>query len=64
MRHTSAVWIAENGHSLAVIANYIGHRDSKTTKHICARFSPEHLKGPAAALGIEVGGTEGKASEG
>jgi integrase len=50
LRHTAAVWMAEDGVSMAKIAQYLGHSDSKTTERVCARFSPEFMQDAAAAL--------------
>lgn len=52
LRHTAAVWMAEAGRSMSEIAQYMGHRDSRTTERIYARFSPDHLRGAAKALEI------------
>lgn len=50
LRHTAAVWMAEAGNSMSEIAQYLGHRDSRTTERIYARFSPDHLRKAADAL--------------
>lgn len=50
LRHTAAVWMAQDGVSMAKIAQYLGHRDSRTTERIYARFSPEFMRDAAAAL--------------
>lgn len=50
LRHTAAVHMAEAGNSMAEIAQMLGHRDSKTTERIYARFSPGYLRGAASAL--------------
>lgn len=52
LRHTAAVWMAEDGVSMEEIAQYLGHEDSATTERIYARFSPAHLRKAAAALEI------------
>jgi integrase len=49
-RHTAAVWMAEDGHSMAEIAQYLGHADSRITERVYARFSPGHLREAAKAL--------------
>lgn len=50
LRHTAAVWMAEAGVEMTKIAQYLGHRDSKTTERVYARFSPEFMQDAAAAL--------------
>ena len=50
LRHTAAVHMAEAGHSMAEIAQILGHSDSRTTEQIYARFSPQHLRHAASAL--------------
>lgn len=50
MRHTAAVWMAEAGVPMAVIAQYLGHTDSRITERVYARFSPAYLSGAADAL--------------
>ena len=49
-RHSAAVWLAEDGHSMVAIAQYLGHEDSRTTERIYARFSPAYLRSLAASL--------------
>jgi integrase len=52
LRHSAAVWLAEDGHSMDEIAQYLGHDDVKTTTRIYARFSPTHLRKLADTLNI------------
>lgn len=52
LRHTAAVFMAENRVPMAEIAQYLGHRDSRTTERVYARFSPDYLRGAAGALEI------------
>ncbi len=54
LRHTAAVWMAEAGTPMAEIAQYLGHRDSRVTEAIYARFSPDHLRRAADALDLGV----------
>ncbi len=51
LRHTGAVWAAENGVSMAELAQFMGHDDDRTTQKHYARFSPEHLRNVANAIG-------------
>lgn len=50
LRHTAAVWLAEGGHSMSEIAQYLGHSNEKVTAAVYARFSPDYLRGAASAL--------------
>lgn len=50
LRHTAAVWMAEAGKPMTEIAQYLGHRDSRITERVYARFSPQHLRGSADVL--------------
>jgi integrase len=50
LRHTAAVWMAEDGVPMAKIAQYLGHSNDKVTQRVYARFSPEFMKDAAAAL--------------
>lgn len=50
LRHSAAVWLAEDGHSMWEIAAFLGHEDIKATTRIYARFSPSHLRKLADSL--------------
>lgn len=50
LRHTAAVWMAEDGVDMEEIAQYLGHDDSRITRRVYARFSPAHLQKAAASL--------------
>lgn len=50
LRHTGAVWAAENGISMAALAQFMGHDDDSTTQKHYARFSPGYLKGVANSV--------------
>lgn len=50
LRHSAAVWMAEAGQPMSVIAQYLGHTDSRITERVYARFSPAFLKGASEAL--------------
>lgn len=52
LRHSAAVWLAEDGHSMAEIAQFLGHDDIKTTTRVYARFSPRHLRKLADSLNM------------
>jgi integrase len=51
LRHTGAVWAAEAGVSMAELAQFMGHDDDRTTQKHYARFSPDHLRSVANAIG-------------
>lgn len=53
LRHTAAVWMAEDGVSFEEIAQYLGHSSSKVTFSVYARFSPTHLQKAAESLEFE-----------
>ncbi len=50
LRHTAAVWMAEEGVPMAEIAQFMGHDDDRTTSRHYARFSPGYLRRAAGAL--------------
>jgi integrase len=50
LRHTGAVWAAEQGTSMAELAQFMGHDDDRTTQKHYARFSPSHLRGVSSNL--------------
>lgn len=54
LRHTAAVWMAEAGRSMAEIAQYLGHKDSRITEMVYARFSPGYLRTAANALDLKL----------
>lgn len=51
LRHTAAVWMAEAGIPMSEISQYLDHSSTKITERVYARYSPEHLRRAAAALG-------------
>ena len=50
LRHSAAVWLAEDGHSMEEIAQFLGHANSRITSKVYARYSPEHLRRLASSL--------------
>lgn len=54
LRHTGAVWAAENGVSMAELAQFMGHTDMTTTFRHYARFSPDHLRNVANAIAVRA----------
>ena len=49
LRHSAAVWRAEDGVPMAELAQLLGHEDSITTERHYARFSPTYLRKAANA---------------
>jgi len=49
LRHTGAVWRAEDGVPMSEIAQLMGHDDSATTEKHYARYSPTYLRKAANA---------------
>jgi integrase len=50
LRHTAAVWMAEDGVPFEEIAQYLGHSSTKVTFSVYARFSPTHLQRASKSL--------------
>jgi integrase len=50
LRHTAAVWMAQQRVPMSEIARYLGHTDSRITERTYARYSPDYLQGAAGAL--------------
>ncbi|API60880.1 hypothetical protein BSL82_01115 [Tardibacter chloracetimidivorans] len=49
LRHTGAVWRAEDGIPMSELAQLMGHDDSRTTEKHYARYSPTYLRKAANA---------------
>jgi integrase len=50
IRHSIAVWLAEDGHAMSEIAQYLGHSNSKVTESTYSRYSPHYLRKLSASL--------------
>jgi integrase len=50
LRHSAAVWLAEDGHSMEEMAQFLGHNDTKITARVYSRFSPTYLRKLASSL--------------
>lgn len=50
LRHSAACLMAEQGVPMSEIAQYLGHRDSRTTERVYSRYSPEYLMKAGKAL--------------
>lgn len=52
LRHSAAVWLAEDGHSMDSIAQFLGHGNARITASVYARYSPTYLRKLASSLEI------------
>ena len=52
LRHTAAVFMAEDGVRMEEIAQFLGHSNVATTYRIYARFSPDYLQKAANSLNL------------
>jgi integrase len=52
LRHSAAVWLAEDGHSMEEIAQFLGHANQAMTYRVYARYSPNYLRKLAASLEV------------
>lgn len=50
LRHSAAVWMAEDRVPVFQIAQFLGHSDSRITERVYARFSPDFLSTAAESL--------------
>lgn len=50
LRHSAAVWMAEDRTPMEEIAAYLGHKDTRVTAQVYARFNPDYLRRAARAL--------------
>jgi integrase len=50
LRHTAAVWMAEDGVPMAEISQFLGHTSTNVTERVYARFSPTYMKRAANSL--------------
>lgn len=50
LRHSAAVWMAEDGVPMPEIARFLGHTDSRITERVYARFTPQFLAKAAKSL--------------
>ncbi len=50
LRHTAAVWMAEDGVKMEEIAAYLGHTNPKITFSTYAKYSPAYLRKAAGSL--------------
>lgn len=50
LRHSAAVWMAEDRVPMDEIASFLGHKDTRITSAVYARFSPDYLRRAARSL--------------
>jgi integrase len=49
-RHSAAVWMAEDRIPMSEIAAFLGHKDSRITERVYARYSPDFLRKASESL--------------
>lgn len=52
LRHSAAVWLVEDGHSMEAVAQFLGHSNTAMTYRVYARYSPKYLRKLTASLEI------------
>lgn len=52
LRHSAAVWMAEDGVPMSEISQYLGHTSTTVTERIYARYSPAYLRKAANSLNV------------
>jgi integrase len=50
LRHSAAVWLVEDGHSIAEVAQFLGHSNQAMTFKVYGRYSPDYLRKLASSL--------------
>lgn len=50
LRHSAAVWMAEDKVPMSQIAQFLGHSNSTTTERVYAKYSPDYLRAAARSL--------------
>ena len=50
LRHSAAVWMAEDRVPMAEIAAFLGHKDANITARVYARYNPDYLRNAARSL--------------
>lgn len=58
LRHTAAVWMAEDRVPMSEIAQFLGHTDIKITMNTYARYSPDYLRSPSRSLELGFNRTQ------
>lgn len=49
LRHTSAVWMAQDNVPMQMISQYLGHTSTRVTEAVYARYSPSFMRDASAA---------------
>lgn len=52
LRHSAAVWLAESGHKMSSISQFLGHSNVQITERVYARYSPNYLRELAGSLEV------------
>jgi integrase len=55
LRHSAAVWMAEDGVPMSEISQYLGHSSTSVTEKVYARYSPDYLRKAAGSLNLPLG---------
>lgn len=50
LRHTAATWMVQAGVPIPKVANYLGHKDSRTTERVYGHHAPDYLREASAAI--------------
>lgn len=49
LRHTAAVWMAQDNVPMQLISQYLGHTSTRVTEQVYARYSPTYMRDASAA---------------
>jgi integrase len=52
LRRSAAIWMAEDGVPMSEIAAYLGHKNSRITEEVYAKYSPDYLRKASKSLEI------------
>lgn len=52
LRHSAAVWLVEDGHSMSEVAQFLGHSNEAMVFKVYGRYSPDYLRRLASSLEI------------
>jgi integrase len=57
LRHTAATWMTMKGVPMGVIAQYLGHTNSRITERVYAKYAPDFLQAAAQAVSLNLSRT-------
>jgi integrase len=52
LRHSAAVWLVEDGHTITEVAQFLGHTNPSMTFRVYGRYSPGYLRKLASSLEV------------